>query len=84
MQPESLKLLTDMRNAAEDVAAFAEGKTIEAFLTDKQLRMAIERGFEIIGEALTQLRNIDPATTSLITDWRSIIGFRNVLILGYD
>ncbi len=83
MRPEVLKLLTDMQNSAADISAFIEGHTIEDFLRDKQLRMAVERGFEIIGEALTQLCKIDPATTALITDWRSIIGFRNVLIHGY-
>jgi len=83
MLPESLKLLTDMRNSATDVSAFVAGKTLEDFLGDKQLRMAVERGFEIIGEALSQLRRIDPDTTELITDWRAIIGFQNVLIHGY-
>ena len=40
-------------------------------------------GFEIIGEALTQLRKIDRKPAESITDWRAIIGFRNVLIHGY-
>ena|SRR5882724_6121673 len=83
MQPESLKLLEDMRQAARDVASMVAGKTIEQYRADKQLRWAVERGFEIIGEALTQLRKIDPVTAESISDWRSIIGFRNVLIHGY-
>ena len=45
--------------------------------------MAVERGFEIIGEALSQLWKIDPVTTASITDWRGIVGFRSVLIHGY-
>ena len=83
MTPETLKLLTDMREAATDVANFVTGKTIEQYRTDKQLRMAVERGFEIIGEALSRLRKIDPTTAERITDWRAIIGFRNVLIHAY-
>lgn len=43
----------------------------------------MERCFEIVGEALSQLRKIDPATAQRITDWQAIIGFRNVLIHGY-
>jgi uncharacterized protein with HEPN domain len=43
----------------------------------------VERCFEIVGEALSQLRKIDPATAQRITDWQAIIGFRNVLIHGY-
>jgi uncharacterized protein with HEPN domain len=83
MPPEVLKLLTDMQEAANDIAAFAPGKSFEDFQKDKQARMAIERCFEIVGEALTQLRKIDPTTAERISDWRAIIGFRNVLIHGY-
>lgn len=50
---------------------------------DEQLRWSVERGFEIIGEALTQLRKIDAVTAESISDWRAIIGFRNVLIHAY-
>jgi uncharacterized protein with HEPN domain len=45
--------------------------------------MAVERGFEIIGEALTQLRKIDAPLAESITDWKAIIGFRNALIHAY-
>jgi uncharacterized protein with HEPN domain len=83
MRPESLKLLEDMRQAARDVTAMVTGKSIDAYRTDKQLRWAVERGFEIVGEALTQLRKLDQTTAESITDWRAIISFRNVLIHGY-
>lgn len=78
MLPETLKLLEDMRRASDDITGFCSGKDITDFLADKQLRMAVERGFEIVGEALSQLRKIDPETVQRITDWRAIIGFRNV------
>jgi uncharacterized protein with HEPN domain len=44
---------------------------------------AVERKFEIIGEALRQLARLDPAMASRIPDMRDIIAFRNVLIHGY-
>jgi uncharacterized protein with HEPN domain len=83
MQPETRKLLEDMRDAARGVTIIITGRTIEQYRGDLQLRWAVERGFEILGEALTQLRKINPATAQSITDWRAIIGFRNVLIHGY-
>lgn len=83
MRPESRKLLEDMRQAAVGVRSIVAGKSIEQYRSDLQLRWAVERGFEIVGEALTQLRKIEPDLAESITDFRAIIGFRNVLIHGY-
>src|SRR5207248_7785337 len=83
MQPESQKLLKDMQDAAAEIAEFTAGRSFEEFLRDKQLRRAVERSFEIIGEALSKLRKVDQPTAEKISDWQAIIGFRNVLIHGY-
>jgi uncharacterized protein with HEPN domain len=48
------------------------------------LRAAVERWFIVIGEALGRLERIDPEVAHQITDYRKIIGFRNVLVHGYD
>jgi len=48
------------------------------------LRPAVERHFEIIGEALTRLKRRDPSLTESIHDHVQIIAFRNVLIHCYD
>lgn len=84
MPPESRKLLEDMRQAAAKIARFAADKTYLQYRDDEQLQWSVERGFEIVGEALAQLRRHDPATAQRITDWQAIIGFRNVLIHGYS
>jgi uncharacterized protein with HEPN domain len=48
------------------------------------LRSAVERQFIIIGEALNRLDKLDAAIASQITDCSKIIGFRNVLVHGYE
>ena len=50
----------------------------------RPLRQAVERNFEIIGEAVGRLAAIDPANRRRIGDHPQIIAFRNVLIHGYD
>lgn len=47
------------------------------------LRAAVERQFEIIGEALAQLGRHDMALLARVEHHRQIIAFRNVLIHGY-
>jgi uncharacterized protein with HEPN domain len=43
----------------------------------------VERQFEIVGEALSQLIETFPEVSERITDARRIIAFRNRLIHGY-
>ena len=84
MQLETRKLLEDVRRAAEKIMLFTAERTRDDFARDDLLRSAVERQFEIIGEALNRLLHSDDAILKRITDYRRIIAFRNVLIHGYD
>ena len=84
MHPRAPKLLEDIRNAADFVRTATNGVELDQFKQDRMLRQAVERNFEIIGEAMRRLEKDDPDTAASITDYRRIIAFRNLLIHGYD
>ena len=44
--------LWDVHNGAELILAFTQDKSLDDYLCDVMLRSAVERQFEIIGEAL--------------------------------
>lgn len=75
--------LWDGQRAAEHVAHFTAGRSFDDYLADVMLRAAVERQFEIIGEALVGLRRTAPDIAAAIPHLPRIIGFRNVLIHGY-
>jgi uncharacterized protein with HEPN domain len=84
MHPRSPKLLEDIRDAAAFIREVVQGKSIDDYRKARILRQAVERNFEIIGEALKRLAQHDAQTASAIGDYRQIIAFRNILIHGYD
>src|SRR5580658_10539089 len=65
------------------VADMTAGKSFTDFNSDLVLRSAVERQFEILGEALGQLDRLDATLAARIPDLRQIVAFRNVLIHGY-
>ena len=48
-------LLWDAQASGEAIERFLAGKTFDGYLADEVLRSAMERQFEILGEALSQL-----------------------------
>ena len=83
MKLETSKYLYDIRRAAALLREFTNGKTFADYESDAMLRSAVERQFEIIGEAMTLLARSDETTADRITHYQRIIAFRNVLIHGY-
>ena len=83
MRIEARKLLYDMQRAAALLTEFTAGKTFADCEREAMMRAAVEREFEIVGEAMTQLARVDEAVAASITHYQRIIAFRNVLIHGY-
>lgn len=83
MRLEAKKFLYDIQQAVQLLSQFAQDKTFEDYINDVLLRSAVERQFEIIGEALNQLKKIDPDCALQISEHKRIIAFRNILSHGY-
>ena len=52
-------------------------------MASEVVQSAVERKFEIVGEALGRLAKADPALAERIPRYRESIAFRNLLIHGY-
>ena len=63
---------------------FSGGKTLDDYRRDALLRSAIERQFEIAGEALNQAIRLDGNLASQVSNSGRIIAFRNRLIHAYS
>ena len=84
MQLELNKLLIDIRTALLEIQEFTDGMNLSSYRADSKCKAAVERMFEIIGEACTRMRDRFPETFEKIANGHNIIGFRNRLIHGYD
>ncbi len=83
MQAEAKKYLYDIQQAAQRLTEFTASKRFEDYHQDPMLRAAVERQFEIIGEAVAQLAKLDQILAARISEHSRIIAFRNILIHGY-
>lgn len=74
--------LLDMLRHARRVAQAVRGRTLEEYAADEDLRLAVERRIEIIGEAAGRVslafREAHPEIP-----WRKIVAQRNVLAHEY-
>lgn len=83
MPRDARAYLWDIQSAGEAIDRFILGVDAQAYAESEVIHSAVERKFEIIGEALGQLLKLDPALAQRIPDIRDIIAFRNLLIHGY-
>ena len=84
MNDETRKNLIDILHASEEIQDFILGMDLKSYQNNAVTRRAVERDFEIIGEALNRIKNTDSELLEKVSEHRRIIGFRNILIHGYD
>ena len=80
---EVRKYLFDIAQACDLLTQFTAGKTFTDYSADALLRSAVERQFEVVGEALNQALHVYPDLANRVSDCRRIVAFRNRLIHGY-
>lgn len=83
MQRDPRAFLWDVRDAALAIQSFTAGMDATAYAGNDLVQAAVERKFEVIGEALNQLTKLEPSLAARIADLPQIVAFRNQLIHGY-
>jgi uncharacterized protein with HEPN domain len=84
MQPEEwdAAYLWDMLQASRDILEFTRGVSLGEYNSNKMLQMAVERGFQILGEAARRVTESFKAAHPEIP-WSSMVGHRNVIVHDY-
>jgi uncharacterized protein with HEPN domain len=83
MERDPRAYLWDVQQAADAIEQFVAGLDAAGYAQNALVRAAVERQFEIIGEALNRLSKISPDLARRVPELSEIVGFRNVLIHGY-
>jgi len=80
------KWLYDIKIAIDEVDSFFDGESMifENYQKNKMLKRAVEREFEIIGEAMNRILNRDESFKEKIEDAINIVRLRNQVIHAYD
>ena len=78
------KRLLDAGGAAPRIESLTAALSFADYATDDALRLAVERLFEIPGEALAAVLRLDPDLEEQWPDRRRTVSLRNRIIHGYD
>ena len=83
MRDDANKYLYDINNSIDPINSYlGDRRNFNDYLNNKMMRRAIEREFEIIGEAMNHLTKLEPNIK--ISNRQKIINMRNRVIHGYD
>jgi len=83
MKLEVKKYLFDIKESIDSIQNYlGDQRDFSVYVSNKMLRRAIEREFEIIGEAMNRIEKVDSSIN--ISSKKQIISMRNRVIHGYD
>lgn len=75
-------LLDDIQSSINNILEFTKGMTLELYESELKTRFAVERNFEIIGEAASRISENYKLIHPEI-EWRILKDFRNFIIHEY-
>jgi len=84
MTAEFNQRIHDAIGACRAILSFTAEVSFDAYADGLMLRSAVERQFEILGEALNRASEIRPEIRDSLPDLPRIVGMRNRIIHGYD
>ena len=70
--------------AGETILEFLGQISLDEYVSDALLSSAVERQFELVGEALARAVRAEPNLAAAIPEITRAVSFRNVLAHGYD
>lgn len=86
MDERILKYLIDIENSIAEIEGYFVHipKDFNIYKQNVMLKRAVERNLEIIGEAVNKILKKDESYLQKISEAKSIIGLRNLVIHAYD
>ena len=84
MRRDNIQDVRDAVRACREMQEFVEGYTLETYLQDDRTRSAIERLFEILGEALNRVDDADPFFREHLPESGRFISMKNHIRHEYD
>jgi len=82
MSRDPRAFLWDVKESALQIQTFVTGMDAAAYAANPMAQAAVERKFEIIGEALNQLAKLDAALATRISDLPKIVAFATNSFMG--
>ena len=76
--------LYDIVQSCHNIRTFTQPINFQTYTADLLIKSAVERQFIILGEALNRIKRLDMRVYNQIAHAEQIVGFRNILVHGYD
>ena len=84
MERDTNAYLYDIIQSCQNIRKFTANIDFQTYATYLLIKSAVERQFITIGEALNRINRLDPVMYNQIPHAERVIGFRNIIVHGYD